>query len=220
MMTFKTIYKDFLAIVGKHRVGTVLPAEFALVFNQAQEEVITNKLAVIELNKKVTDDLIPLIKSVKGTVMTLSTDTQYLCYQFERPAECRRVKRIAILLNGSWNAKCSLLKSVEETDVLSGVYSRPNQKQVYYKFDIISEKTYIVVYVPPLMTSVKIYLDYYSHPTRVDETMVIKDDLSCVFGNEVTVEIINAAARMYLERSQDVRNQTFNADLKHKNTNQ
>ena len=220
MKTFKSLYKDFLSEVQKHRVGSIVPSEFAILFNQAQEEVVTNKLAAIELNKKITDDLIPLISSVKGSSMTEFVGDLMKCFTFERPVTCRRISKITITLNSTNNAKCILLKGNMETEMLNSVYGKPSIRQTYYKFDNINNKVVIKVYVPILTTSVKIYLDYYSNPEPVTEQIVISDTVECKFSKEMCTEIINVAARMCLERNQDARNQTFNADLKNKNSNQ
>lgn len=221
-MKLRNIYKEFLVQVGKHRVGTVIPSEFAILLNQGIEEVVTNKMAMMDINKKTIDDLIPLIVSIKGEPMIKYAD-QYPCYVFGLASNYRRMKRVSVLLDNKWNVKSNILKSNQETDILGGVFSRPNTtaNNTYYKMERIDGENFVKVFVPTLTHSCKLYCDFYRHPAMVDQADVIDADKDFEFGKEMATEIILAAARMCIERNQDPRYQTFSIDQRNnKNSNQ
>lgn len=217
-LPFNILYREFLAEVGKHRVGTILPSDFAILFNQAQEEVVTNKLAAIEINKKAVEDLLPLDHK-SSFVMSVNDTELTKCFSVERPLNVRRIKNIRLLLDDLHNSRCVFLASNLKSDKLNGVYSKPTVRNCYYDFKNESDKVMINVYVPQITTSCELYLDYYKEPIRQDAQSVVSDSL-CLFNNEMCIEIINVAARMCIERKQDARFQTFSLDLKNKNTNQ
>ncbi len=213
----KQLYKDFLSIVRKNRVGTVIPSEFAMIYNQAQEEVIANKLAVFDINKKIVNDLTPLMRSIKNVDLEKNND-QFYSYYYKLPNNFRRERRVSVNIDNK-NVLCSLLKSNMETEILSNVYMKPNYKRCYYKIDIIGENSCIVVYVPETK-EIKFYLDYFIEPKMITEDEVISDTEISMFDKELTTEIINVAARMYIERVQDIRYKTMINELQQKNTNQ
>lgn len=220
-MKLINIYKDFLAEVGKHRVGTVIPSEFVILINQGIEEVVSNKMAMMDINKKTIDDLLPLVASIKGAPMLVERD-QYPCWVYQLASNCRRIKRVSVTLNNNWNSKCNPIVSNEESELLDGVFSRPNAtiRNTYYKMEQIDGEKSIKVFTPPAMTSCKLYCDFYRHPTMLDEEDVISNK-EFEFGKEMATEIILAAARMCIERNQDVRYQSFSIDKKNnKNLNQ
>lgn len=216
-LAFDKLYRLFLTDVSKHRVGTVLPEQFALLFNLAQNEVITNKLALMDSNKKVQDDLNPLIRNTNVN-MVVDTTEMHKCFTVERTASIKRIKSIRVLLNNLSNARCNLIRS-NEKDKLNSVYDRPSDKRVYYELAYTSTVPVIRVYTPVATTTCKAYIDYYTDPEWITEANVITSS-AYLFSNEMSIEIIHVAARMCIEGNQDARYQSFLAEQQQRNTNQ
>ena len=215
---FDKLYRLFLTEVGKHRVGSVNPEQFAMFFNLAQNEVVTNKLSMMDVNKKINDDLNPLVVTA-NYVMTTDTTQLHKCFTTERPSNCKRIKSIHVLINGNTNAKCIYLPANQKSK-LDSVYDKPNDKRVYYELSVLSTTNVIRVFVPVICTSAKIYIDYYKEPDYITESDVVKTSTNYIFSNEMSIEIISAAARMCLEANQDARYGTFAGDQKNKSNNQ
>jgi len=211
--SFQTLYKEFLEDVRKHRVGTVLPEVFTLIFNQAVEEVVTNKLATFEINKKISIDLLPLKKEVR--LGTLSVSNNEGVYELED--DFRREIRIALILNGK-SIKCIMLSGNQKTSMLNGVYSKPSLFKAYYSLRN-EAKDKIVIYLPKniIIEAAKIDIEYYCNPIPVDVSKIVSSSEYCQFNREVSTEIVNTACRMYLERVQDPRYQTNMNELNQKN---
>jgi hypothetical protein len=76
------MYKDFLTLVKKARVGTVVPEEFTRVLNLAIEEVVNTRLSTLEMSKKVYDDLSPLRKTLKSQAMTIDANDNFTSSSF------------------------------------------------------------------------------------------------------------------------------------------
>jgi hypothetical protein len=207
----------FLTEVGKHRVGTVLPDQFALLFNLAQNEVVTNKLALMDVNKKIQDDLNPLIRHLI-VVMEQDTTEMHKCFTTERTEAIKRIKSIRALLNNTYNARCNFLPSARKS-VLDNVYDKPTDKRVYYELGHLNSKSVIRVFTPITTTNVKLYVDYYTDPVWITAANVVLTS-AYQFSNEMSIEIINVAARMCIEGNQDARYQTFLAEQQNRNVNQ
>jgi len=218
------LYKDFLSLVRKSRVGTVIPNEFALFFNLAQEEVISQMLSVMDLNKKFMNNLLPLRKVSNNLDITMDSaiSTRYLTGVANTPIDCRTISRVIVRVSPTDIAKVNLIKSNELSSVVDGVFSKPTKKNCYYHLDRIentdkirlfvangSVQTYLTVQYP------KCIVEYYTTPIVVTETDVVGSS-TCMFNKEVCTEIINTAVRMYLENVQDARYSTYNNELKQK----
>lgn len=216
------MYKDFLAIVRKSRIGTVIPEEFARVLNQAIEEVVTNKLSSMEINKKIYDDLSPLRKNVKERSMSIvSTDNfPSVSCEINTGKGYRRIASVSVNLSSTAkNVKCHLINSNEKTELLTGYYSKPSKHKCYYAPYVVGSKQMLKIYVPSSMVSgVTSNYDIYISPDIIQAIDVTGSSTS-VFGKEICNEFVNAAARMYIERVQDARFQTFNHDLSNKINN-
>ena len=213
------LYKEFISNVGKHKVGTVIPEEFATLFNLALEEVYTNKLSGMEVNKKITDDLNIFNDSIKNVNMTLDASDLYRCFTVSRPSACKRIKKITVVLDSKYNARCVQIKAQNKEIILSSVLDRPTVKKCYYELTMNGTIEIIRVYVPIITNTVKAYVDFYKEQTLVTETDVTSTNV-LPYSNEMCTEIINVASRMCIERNQDGRYQTFGNELKQKQINQ
>ena len=216
------MYREFLTVVRKSRVGTVLPSEFTSFFNLAQEEVIASKLAVLDLNKKIMNDLLPLRKTslLLDITLDLVNSTRYRTGVINLPLDCRREERVVTQISPTIEAKTNLIKSNEISSIVDGVYSKPTTKNCYYHLDRITTTDKVRLYVPDMIYATgypKSKLEYYTTPTVITEANVVSSSDVCVFNKEVCTEIVNASARMYLESVQDARYSTFNNELKQKN---
>lgn len=219
------MYKDFLTIVRKSRVGTVLPLEFSIFLNLATEETISNKIDGFELNKKFSIQLLPITvgpKLLVGTLSNESTSTRYKKYSFLLPEDCRLVAKLSAEISGLKEAKCNPLSSNEMTTVLNGVFSKPTTSNCYYSLsqEIIESKPIksVVVYVPNIDIGdgyPKFRMNYVVNPPVISE-MDVTNSSESIFDKETCTEIITAASRMYLEGVQDSRYSTFNNELKFK----
>ena len=203
--------KDFLAIVRKSRVGTVQPYDMAVILNQATEAVVTDKLKVIEIDKKSYNDLLPL--RVTTTVDATATDAGDLFPNktFAVPQNFRRDIRLTAKFGTNAPTKTILIKSNEATDILNGVFSRPTIHQTYYMYFLDGGNTpSIKIYTGSITDGVKAQFEYYKNPAVITENMIVGGSTLSEFNNEVSMEIIEKAALMYLERVQDARVNTFN----------
>lgn len=216
---YKQLYKEFLSNVGKHRVGTVIPDEFALIFNVSVEEVLTNKLSVMGVNKKITDDLQSLTSSSNNVSMTLDNTELYRCFTVARPTGCRRIKSLRVVLDDKYNSRCVYLEPHRKNIVLESVFDKPTIKRCYYEEIVQSNNLYIRVFVPTITQTAKMYCDFYKEPTLVSASDVISTN-ECPYSNEMCTDIINVASRMCIERNQDGRYQTFVNELRQKQNNQ
>lgn len=211
---YKQLYQEFLSNVNKRKVGTVLPEEFAMLFNLAVEEVYTNKLSVMDVNKKINTDLNTFIDSQSGN-MTVDITGAYRCFTMTPSNAIRRVKSIRLLLDNKFNAKCVEIKANRRSSILDSVYDSPTVQKCYY--ELANGK--IVAYVPKITNAVKAYIEYYKEVTPVTDSTVISVGV-CPYTSEMCTEIVNAASRLCIERNQDGRYQSFAVDLKNKQTNQ
>lgn len=224
------MYKDFLALVRKSKVGTVSPVEFTTFYNLATEEVISQMLEVMDLNKKFMDALLPL--RVVSDQFSLSMDTtigsRYKSGTVALPTAHRRMSRVVTIISttvGAVNtvneAKTNLIKSNEVSSIVDGIYSKPTIKNCYYHMEKITTDK-VKIYVPYLTnftaTYPKCILEYYTSPAVIAVADVTVDDNTkiSVFNKETCTMIINAAVRMYLENVQDARYQTYNNELNNK----
>ena len=218
------IYKDFLALVRKSRVGTVSPIEFTTFYNLATEEVISQMLEVMDLNKKFMDALLPLRKTSTSLsiIMDPSFSTRYNTGLVSTPIDCRRISRVVILISATIGAKSNLIKSNEISSIVDSVYGKPTTKNCYYHLDRTSTTNKVRLYLPVITYSSGYpicIVEYYSSPAIIAVADVTVDDNTKVsmFNKETCTMIINAAVRMYLENIQDARYQTYNNELKQKN---
>lgn len=208
--SIKDMAKDFLAIVRKGRVGTVQPYDMAVILNQATEAVVTEKLKVIEIDKKSYNDLLPL--RVTSTITATVSDPGDLFSNktFTVPSDFRRDIRLTAKFGENAPTKTILIKSNEATDILNGVFSRPDIHQTYYMYFLMGNVPSIKIYTGNITDSLKAQFEYYKNPTVITESMIIEGSILSEFNNEVSMEIIEKAALMYLERVQDARVSTFN----------
>lgn len=224
---YRDMYKNFLSNVRKSRVGTVKPEDFALVLNLAINEVVTNKLSGMELNKKVTDDLVPLSKSVSLIDTTPDVRLKYSECTVEITNGYRRIRSVAVDLSATYSGvKCVKISSYEESDILNGYYSRPSVFQCYYEPDLSDNKQQLKIFIPksfPIAATpqnyVKVNVKYYGNPTVVTASDVVSNAAQTQFGVEMATEVVNIASRMYIERVQDPRFQSFSHELNNKITN-
>ena len=68
-MTNIDLYKQCLASVRKQGVGTLTPETFVLWINRAQDIVVGNKLAGMDINARHRDDLAPLLELDKSVTI-------------------------------------------------------------------------------------------------------------------------------------------------------
>ena len=209
------MYKDFLLLVKKSRVGTVIPEEFTRVLNMAIEEVVTNKFSVLEMNKKSFDDLSPLRKAFKTQTMAVDTSESYTAYScaINTTAGYRRIAAVSVNLSKTGqslsNIKCHLLPTIEKTEVLNGYYSKPSIMKCYYIPFVDTSTQKLKIYVPSGFTTVTSNYDIYTNPTVATAANVTDANLQCQFGKEMSTQIVNVAARMYIEGNADPRYQSF-----------
>ena len=202
--------KDFLAIVRKSRVGTVQPYDMAVILNQATEAVVTDKLKVIEIDKKSYNDLLPLRMTATIDATTTDAGDLFPNKTFAVPQDFRRDIRLTAKFGTNAPTKTILIKSNEATDILNGVFSRPGIHQTYYMYFLNGNTPSIKIYTGSITDSVKAQFEYYKNPAVITENMIVGGSTLSEFNNEVSMEIIEKAALMYLERVQDARVSTFN----------
>lgn len=202
--------KDFLAIVRKSRVGTVQPYDMAVILNQATEAVVTDKLKVIEIDKKSYNDLLPLRTTTTIDATVADAGDLFPNKMFAVPSNFRRDIRLTTKFGTNAPTKTILIKSNEATDILNGVFSRPGIHQTYYMYYLNGNIPSIKIYTGSITDSVKAQFEYYKNPAVITENMIVGGSTLSEFNNEVSMEIIEKAALMYLERVQDARVNTFN----------
>ena len=202
--------KDFLAIVRKSRVGTVQPYDMAVILNQATEAVVTDKLKVIEIDKKSYNDLLPLRTTTIIDATTSDEGDLFPNKMFAVPSNFRRDIRLTAKFGTNAPTKTILIKSNEATDILNGVFSRPTIHQTYYMYFLNGNVSSIKIYTGSITDEVKAQFEYYRNPVIITENMIVEGSTLSEFNNEVSMEIIEKAALMYLERVQDARVNTFN----------
>lgn len=213
------MYKDFLMLVKKSRVGTVIPEEFVRLLNLAIEEVVSQKIAVLELNKKVNDDLLPLKMSQKDLVLVNDSTDPFGGYitsvAVGAAGSYRRIASVKVDLVKAGlppikkNIKCYFLSSFEASDVLGGYYSRPSVFKCYYMPVLSSNQYKIRVYIPAGYVASKCSCDLYLNPGIVLLSDVTNLNNQCQFNMEVSSAIVNVAARMCIESNADPRYQSF-----------
>lgn len=222
--TLVEMYKDFLSLVKKSRVGTIIPEEYVRVLNLAVEEAVATRLGVVEMTKKIHDDLSPLKKIVKDQGVSIHNNDSFpavLCTL----DNYRRVASLNInLSNDIKNVKCHLLSSIEKTDVLSGYYSKPSRHKCYYTpyVDTVGEESTqkIIIYIPSDYTNneninnVKVNVVMYEEPVVYKTTDVFLNNIvvsvkKFQFGYEMASAVVNIAARIYIEGNADPRYQSF-----------
>lgn len=217
---FNMMYREAVAICQKHRVGTIVPEQFYILWNQAQEKIVAQKIQVMEVNKKAYDDLLPLKRAIKNISFTIANDGySYLIGRYTIPTEYRRILKLSVKLSPTGiPVKTILIKANEATDILNGVYSAPSAHQIYYSIDyvpysvgppVVPASRTINIYVPIGTTSATGHIEYYVDPTLVTATDVVDTTLESVFNKEMCDEIIRMTALMYIERVQDPRYQTY-----------
>lgn len=202
--------KDFLAIVRKSRVGTVQPYDMAVILNQATEAVVTDKLKVIEIDKKSYNDLLPLRTTTIIDATTSDAGDLFPNKMFAVPSNFRRDIRLTAKFGTNAPTKTILIKSNEATDILNGVFSRPGIHQTYYMYYLNGNIPSIKIYTGSITDDLKAQFEYYKNPIVITENMIVEGSTLSEFNNEVSMEIIEKAALMYLERVQDARVNTFN----------
>jgi len=222
------MYKDFLSLVRKSRVGTVGPTEFTQILNLAQEEVISQMLKVLDLNQKFMSGLLPLrtiTDPLSLTAIIPLTSDRYNPYKVASgyPSDCRMISRVITLLEANLETKTNLVKSNEISNIVNGVYSKPTKNICYYQLEVYEVNNIRTESIKLFLPSINIVspypkciIEYYKSPTAIPLADVIDNSKSCVFNKDICTDIINTAARMYLENIQDARYQTFNNELKHK----
>ena len=84
---------------------------------------------------------------------------------------------------------------------------------------MVSGTPIIVVFSPKSISSLRVTIEYYVNPTRITESLSVSTTES-IWSIEMITEIVNVAARMYLEKVADQRVQTYNSELKNKSQNQ
>ena len=202
--------KDFLAIVRKSRVGTVQPYDMAVILNQATEAVVTDKLKVIEIDKKSYNDLLPLRTTTTIDATVADAGDLFPNKMFVVPSDFRRDIRLTAKFGTNAPTKTILIKSNEATDILNGVFSRPTIHQTYYMYFLNGNIPSIKIYTGSITDDVRAQFEYYRNPVIITENMIVEGSTLSEFNNEVSMEIIEKAALMYLERVQDARVNTFN----------
>lgn len=207
------MYKDFLTLVKKARVGTVVPEEFIRVLNLTIEEVVNTRLSTLEMSKKVYDDLSPLRKTLKSQAMTIDTNdnfTSCIC-TINSTSGYRRIASVSINLSATIkNVKCHLLSSAEKTEVLNGYYSKPSKYKCYYIPIVDSSLQKLRIFIPSgYTTGITSNFDIYVNPDVVLVADVTDNTKYFQFSKEMSVSVINAAARMYIEGNADPRYQSF-----------
>lgn len=223
------MYKDFLTLVKKSRVGTVIPEEFVRLLNLAIEEVVSQRVAVLELNKKVTDDLLPLKVSQKDLILVNDGTDPFGGYitsaSIGISGSYRRIAAVRVDLVKSGlpatkkNVKCYFLSSFEASEVLDGYYSRPSLLKCYYTPVLSSNQHKIRVYIPAGYVASKCSCDLYVNPTLVLLSDVTNLSNQCQFNVEVSNAIVNVAARMCIESNADSRYQSFMNEQQIKSNN-
>lgn len=214
--TLIQIAQDFLAIVRKSRVGTVLPYEMAAILNQATEVVVANKFKSIESDKKAFNDLLPLKDLVKATMTATDTNDLFPNKTVALPDGFRRDIRLVVQFGSADPTKMILIRSNETTDILNGVFSRPDIYQTYYTFYNASTVASLKVYIGTITTALTYVLEYYKQPTLISATDITAGSVLSQFGSEMNQEIVEMAALMYLERVQDARVQSFSNEINNK----
>jgi hypothetical protein len=218
------MYKDFLSLVRKSRVGTVSPTEFTSFLNLAQEEVISQMLQVLDLNQKFMSGLLPLkvVSNQLSLTAYTSTSTRYRSYRIDTfPSDCRRISRVVSILSANTETKTNLIKSNEVSIIVNGVYSKPTATTCYYHLERYNGTDNIKLYVPGAQlvfanTYPKCILEYYISPAIIAIADVTDSTKVIVFNREVCTDIVNTAVRMYLENVQDARYQTYINELNSK----
>lgn len=222
------LYKNFLTLVRKSRVGTVTPIEFTSIYNLAQEEIISQMLKVMDLNKTLMIGLLPLRKVSDNLDITVEApgQTRYKTGVSVLPIDCRSISRITVKLSLTTIAKTNLIKSNEISSVVGGVYSHPTNRVCFYHLDYADNVKQIRLYIPNRvyeLTPIKYptcKVEYYQSPPTVlvsDVTDATENGKVSIFDAEICTKITNAAARMYIENVENPRYQTFNNELNRKN---
>jgi hypothetical protein len=219
------MYKDFLTIVRKSRVGTVLPLEFSTILNLATEEVISNKIDNFDTNKKFAIQLLPITVGpylVVGVWLEEWDVYRYKTFTIDLPKDCRLITKLVIEVVPNNEGKCNPLSLNEQTTILNGIYSKPTPTNCYYNLQNLEVNGAVVkkvfIYAPYSTSGTgypKLRMNYVINPPVISE-MDTTNSSESIFDKEVCSEIVTVASRMYLEGIQDSRYPTFNNELKFK----
>jgi hypothetical protein len=103
-----------------------------------------------------------------------------------------------------------LLSSAEKTEVLNGYYSKPSKYKCYYITVVDSSSQKLRIFIPSgYTTGITSNFDIYVNPDVVPVADVTDNTKYFQFSKEMSVSVINAAARMYIEGNADPRYQSF-----------
>lgn len=231
-VSYKSMYKSFLTLVRKSRVGTVHPEEFTDILNQAIDEVVDSKLSAMEVNKTVYDDMAPLRVTKRDESMSeddTDTYTSYICDIDKSGTNkgYRRIAAVSVTIGTVTNIKCHLLSSIERTEVLGGYYSKPSMRKCYYEplnaLSVTSPNDPVQslrIYVPKGTTSdVSCRYDIYKNPKPVLVSEVTSENEYSEFSKSLSMHIVNVAARIYLESIADSRYKSFLVEQQNKLNN-
>lgn len=216
--TYRNIYDTFLAGVRKNKVGTIFPEEFAILWNDSTEEVVTNKLSIFEVNKKIITDLLPLKRVFNSIVSNAIEKSNYKYFSCTFPNDLRREIDIDVIVDDK-QTRHYLLKGNQKFNLFNDPYYKPSKLRVYYDYINGNNINGLNIYTPIDANSVKVLIEYYKHPYKVTSSDVILDKL-CEFEREMSNEIIDTAIRKSIERNQDPRYQTIINEAKLSNNNQ
>lgn len=211
-MTNIDLYKQCLASVRKQGVGTLTPETFVIWVNRAQDIVVGNKLAGMDINARHRDDLNPLLEI--GKTVVLSDNIGSL------PADYRRMMNVAVTLtSGAYeytNIPCDYLSPARRLKATRSAYQAPSTRRCYYTtYSNVSGN--VLAITAPVGFSITCKIDYYRNPAAIAVgAQLTPVDLK--WGNDVLNEIISQFTMLYLAHVGDQRLQSQMAVKQQTNT--
>ena len=216
MATNIDLFKNVLAIANKYKVGTITPEVFIIWANNAQEKVVTEKLAFIDGNTRLISDILPL--KVIGKTATISNG------RFELDGGCKRLSHVdlSLSLNGVVNKpRVNFLPDNMKNEIFTSPYKKPSVRRCYYSFGSDTNKSYVYLHVPSGHTVTATY-DYYKNPDAItmDENNGSITSVTLPWNKSMIDEIAMSIVVMYMESIGDPRYQTIKTEQLSSNNKQ
>ena len=220
MATNIDLHKMVLALANKNKIGTITPEIFLQWVNMAQEDVVDEKLPLIDGSSRIVADLLPLKTVDKSATITSG--------KFSIDGTHKKISHVKIVLvksGVSYYPRVIFLPDNRKNEVLTSNYNKPSERVCYYSFSSATVNStltlYVNIHVPDGYTPTVTY-DYYKTPdavtmTEVNGAITLQ---TLVWNKSMCNEIARRTVVMYLESIGDQRYQTLKTEQLSQNNKQ
>lgn len=198
-MTNIDLYKQCLASVRKQGVGTLTPETFVLWINRAQDIVVGNKLAGMDINARHRDDLAPLLELDKDITIVENVGSL--------PSDYRRMMNTSVTLTrGTYvypSIPCDYLSPARRVKAKRSAYQAPSTRRCYYTI-YSNEIGNVIAITAPIGYDITCKIDYYRNPIAITMDNVVTP-VNLKWGNDIINEIVSEFTLLYLAHVGDQR---------------